>query len=470
MIKILILSITIFFFSAIESRAQSQDSVKQPVGSVIAEDSLRLYIEQIIIQGNKVTDPEIILREMQTKENEYTTIEVLKRDWERIYNLKLFTKVDIMPLPSSQKGYSLVISVEETFYILPIPIGGIKDGDLKKIWVGLNLKWNNFRGRNETLGLAFGLLYDPFINLSYSIPWIGKNKHYFTSFEVGYSLNNNKSIENPNSLAAPLNVDSAKSYKTFNWNGKVSVGKYIFKELSTSISLGYNSISTSDYIKDKTLSSSGTDNYASAGYNINYDTRDSYEYSMAGASISANYYKFGFGEVINYNSFNIDIRKFIPIKFSDKFIVSFGTKINPVIFWGGNIADYHHQQLGYSRIIRGWNDFAFEGENSLLYSNELRIPIVQPFYVSGNEMPVVKKLPYLKDISYKFGLYLTMFFDAGGVWNKQDRFADTRFYNGYGAGLNFILPLGFVGRADWAFRHQENYYKGQLILSLNASF
>lgn len=100
----------------------------------------------------------------------------------------------------------------------------------------------------------------------------------------------------------------------------------------------------------------------------------------------------------------------------------------------------------------------------------MRIPLVEPFYVPGKEMPFAKKLPVLKDFSYKFGLYLTMFFDAGGVWDKKDKFSDTKFYNGYGAGLNFILPLGFVGRADWAFRHQENYYKGQLILSLNASF
>ena len=141
---------------------------------------MSLYIENIVISGNKITEADIILREMQTKENSYTSVEVLNRDIQRIYNLGLFTKVDVAPLPSSDKGYSLLITVEETFYILQIPIGGIKDGDLKKIWMGLNLKWRNFRGRNETLGLAFGVFYDPFINLSYSIPCIGKHHHYYT--------------------------------------------------------------------------------------------------------------------------------------------------------------------------------------------------------------------------------------------------------------------------------------------------
>lgn len=438
------------------------------VDSVISEDKLRLYVDQIVITGNKVTEPEIILREMQTQEKQYTTIEILNRDLERIYNLGLFTKVDIAPLPSSEKGYSLLITVEEGFYFLPIPIGGIKDGDLKKIWVGMNIKWRNFRGRNETLGLAFGVFYDPFINLSYSIPWIGKRQHYFMSFDVGYSLNNNKSVVTSNN--APLNINDVQSYKTFNWDGRVSIGKYIFKELSNSVSLGFKSTSTSDYITDKTLSTTGTDNYLSAGYSINYDTRDSYEYSLAGASISSNYMKYGFGEVINYNSWGVDIRKFIPIKLSDKYKISLGTRINTTLFWGGNIADYHHQQLGYGKLIRGWDDYVFEGENSLIYSNELRIPIVQPFYIPGKDLPITKHLPVLKDFSYKFGLYFTMFFDVGGVWNKHDRIIGTRFYNGYGAGLNFILPFNFVGRADWGFRHQDNFYKGQLILSLNASF
>lgn len=468
MIKYFIVIQFFILLLTVESKCQPRDSAKYVVDSVIAENDLRLYIENIVISGNKITEADIILREMQTKENSYTSVEVLNRDIQRIYNLGLFTKVDVAPLPSSDKGYSLLITVEETFYILPIPIGGIKDGDLKKIWVGLNLKWRNFRGRNETLGLAFGVFYDPFINLSYSIPWIGKHHHYYTSFDVGYSVNNNKSI--PESVNTPLNVNDVYTYKTYNWNSRVSVGKYIFKDLSNSVSLGFNSTSTSDYIKDKTLSTSGTDNYLSLGYNINYDTRDSYEFSLAGASISANYLKYGFGEIINYNSVGIDIRKFIPIKLSKNYLISFGTRINSTIFWGGNIADYHRPQLGYGKLVRGWDDFVFEGENLLFYSNELRIPIVQPFYIPGRDLPITSKLPILKDFSYKFGLYVTLFFDAGGVWNKYDKIADTRFYNGYGAGLNFILPFGFVGRADWGFRHQNNFYKGQLILSLNASF
>ncbi len=470
MIKVFILAAAIIFFYASDSKSQPQDSLKQEVDSVIAPEKIRLYIEHIVIDGNKVTEPEIILREMETKENEYTTVEILNSDLQKIYNLGLFTKVDIVPIAASDKGYSLIITVQETFYIFPIPAGGYKDGDLKKIWIGMHLKWRNFRGRNETLGLSFGVFYDPFINLSYSIPWIGKKEHYFTSFGVGYSVNNIKSLPSSDIQGFPTNIDSVSTYKTFNWNSNVSIGKYIFKELSNSVTVGFNSISTSDYIVGRTLSTTGTDNYLSFGYNINYDTRDSHEYTLSGISASANYEKYGFGDIINYSSIGVEVKKFIPIKLSSNYLISLGTRLNSTIFWGGNIADYHRQQLGYGRIVRGWNNYAIEGDNSLLYSNELRIPIVQPFYVAGADMPFVKKLPIVKNFSYKFALYATLFIDVGGVWNKDDQIINTKFYNGYGAGLNFILPFGLVGRTDFAFRHQDDGFRSQLILSLNASF
>ncbi len=76
----------------------------------------------------------------------------------------------------------------------------------------------------------------------------------------------------------------------------------------------------------------------------------------------------------------------------------------------------------------------------------------------------------LKKLNYKFGLYTTLFFDVGGVWNKKDNFFDTEFKNGFGVGLNFILPFGFVGRTDFAFRKEQKRFIPQIIVDLDASF
>lgn len=471
MIKYIFIAIVLFIFSG-DAFSQQGDSLRNPpVDSLHPDDkTMKLYIEQIVIVGNDVTEPEIITREMITREKSYTDVETLNEDLQRIYNLRLFNRVDIMPYPASAEGYNLIITVEETFYILPIPIGGFKEGDWNKFWAGLNLKWRNFRGRNETLGLSFGVFYEPFINASYSIPWIGKKSHFFADYDIGYSVNNNKSILSSSEQSLGLNTDAIRTYKLYDFKTQLTFGKYLTKDLSNSMGFGYNSITTSDYQPGRTLSTDGNDKYLSYRYNINYDTRDSYEYTLAGAQIEFEYKKYGFGDIINYNSGTLDIRKFIPIKLSPTYFISLGTRINSTIFWGGNIADYHHQFFGYGKIIRGWNDYVLEGENSFSVFNELRIPVVKPFFLPGKEIPIVKKLPIVKDISYRLGLYFTLFCDVGGTWNKYDRIGDTRFINGYGAGLNFILPFGFIGRTDWAFRHQNDYFKGQLIVSLSSSF
>jgi len=386
---IFIFIIVLSFFEIAKGQVEVQDSVQSPPKEVqpvnpprpdtIVQDinTVKIYIEQILITGNNVTEPEIITREMITQEKTYTTVETLNEDLQRIYNLGLFNKVDIMPYPSSATGYHLIITVEERFYILPIPIGGFKEGDWSKFWAGLNLKWRNFRGRNETLGLSFGIFYEPFINASYSVPWIGKKAHFFGTYDIGYSVNNNKSIISSSDQSSGLNTDDIRTYKLYDFKTQFTFGKYFFKDFSSSMSIGYNSITTSDYQPGRTLSTDGNDKYISYRYNLNYDTRDSYEYALAGADIDFEYKKFGFGEIINYNSATVDIRKFIPIKLSSDYFITFGTRITSTVFWGGNIANYHHQFFGYGTIIRRWNPYVYDGEKLLGVLIELKILFVK---------------------------------------------------------------------------------------------
>ena len=96
--------------------------------------------------------------------------------------------------------------------------------------------------------------------------------------------------------------------------------------------------------------------------------------------------------------------------------------------------------------------------------------MINPFYFEGKSIPVVQNISMLKKMNYKFGLFATMFFDVGGVWNKNDNFFKTQFINGFGAGLNFILPFGFIGRTDFAFRKEEKRFIPQVIFDLDAAF
>ena len=117
------------------------DSLKQQFEkSALTVDSLNLKVNSIIITGNKTTKDDIITREMSLKKGSKFTLEKYSEDLLNIYNLALFTKVDIIPVPMGEKEIALNVDVKERWYILPLPNAGIEEGERKKIWLSLNLK------------------------------------------------------------------------------------------------------------------------------------------------------------------------------------------------------------------------------------------------------------------------------------------------------------------------------------------
>jgi outer membrane protein assembly factor BamA len=451
--------------------AQKTDTLKKG-DTAVTLTSLEVYVNDIVIAGNDITDDDIILREMDTKKGRKLDVLVLERDMQRVYNLNLFTKVDVIPVPVDTNKVNLVITVEESFYLIPIPQGGIKEGDLSKIWGGLNVRWRNFRGRNETLGLSFGVGYEPFVSASYFNPWVGDKAHFFTSASVKYSKDVNKSINQFNTEPGVIiNRDSVPDYYIYNFDAGLTVGKYLSQPFSVSAGIEYNIIELSEYQPGRTLSPDGKDNFVSAVLAAKYDTRDLSSYTTFGSYYDLKYLKHGiYNKHHDFNRIKFDFRRFIPIKLGNDYAVTFAARTLGTISFGGNIPSYMLESFGYGDLIRGWDDFVFSGENQLAGYTELRIPVIKPFYVSGTRLPIVKKISLLKNISYKFGLYATAFFDVGGVWNKKDAFQKTQFKNGYGVGLNAILPFNFVGRVDFALSREDERLTTHFIFALNSSF
>src|SRR6185436_4098984 len=83
-------------------------------------DTMNLIVKSIIITGNKTTKDEIILREMSLKTGSKFTLKKYSDDIQNIYNLALFTKVDIIPIPLNDKEIGLNVDVQERWYILPL--------------------------------------------------------------------------------------------------------------------------------------------------------------------------------------------------------------------------------------------------------------------------------------------------------------------------------------------------------------
>ncbi|MCX6157926.1 MAG: BamA/TamA family outer membrane protein [Ignavibacteriae bacterium] len=465
-----ILCFIIFIVTDIYS-IEINDSTK--VDSTYIKIMQEMTIERIILVGNDKTKDEVILREMQLQEGGKFNLEYLENDVKRLYNLGLFNRVDVVPAPLSSSKINLVFEFEEGFYFLPIPQGGIKEGSLKKIWGGVNFLWKNFRGRNETLNMSFGVGYEPFISVSYLNPWIFGNSHYFFQTSFRYSRTYPRSVGNADSTGVIFNKNEVPTYIMNDMMGDIRIGKYFGKNTSVSALLQFNSIYTSEYQPGRTVSQDGLDVFPTAGLDFTYDTRDYSKFATYGSYYYLKLSRSGlFHKDIDLNKFRFDLRRFIPIKLTNDYALVLSGRINSVLsFGGGEIPVYLKESIGYDNLIRGWDNFVLMGEDKLLGSLELRIPLLKPFYVKGSDHFIIRKVPLANKFSYRYGVYATLFFDLGGVWGRKEQIYDSQFKNGFGAGLNLLLPFDFVARVDFGLRKiNKDDFKGQLIMSLDASF
>lgn len=464
----------IFFLLFCVSRAFPQNDSLEKVfeENALKIDSLNLKVKNVVITGNEITKPEIILREMSLKKNSRFSLKKYSDDLLNIYNLALFTKVDMIPIPVNDKEITLNVDVQERWYILPLPSAGIEDGEFKKIWMGLRIRWDNFRGRNERLSFGFRIFYNPSVSLSYSIPWIGSKLHLFTSIGGGWQRNKNQSLVAVGRESGTNTITfKDENFENIKYHAELTVGRYFGNEFSVFTEYKFNHLRVTKYQPGRTLSEDGVDRYLSIGAGISFDSRDIVEYATKGDYLKTSYHRFGFiDKEIDFGRFTLENQSFIPIHFSKKYYVTAASKLFTSVAMGAIIPVYNHEYLGYSEdFVRGWKGKAFEGENVLTLYNELRIPILRPRYIKARDMVIVKDIPIIKNLDLRHGLYLTLIYDVGTVWYKNENIFNKRFLAGTGIGLNFIAPFGYVLRADWTFRLTKPIV-GQIGLSLNAKF
>ncbi len=446
-------------------KSSELDTINE-VNSMYYNDYL---IKNVLIKGNKITKDEVIIRELNLKVGDKFDSLLYKEDIENLNKLDIFNRVNISIDPYNElKKIDYIVELEESPNVLPIPQGGMKEGSLKKIWVGLNFQWKNFRGYNETISVNFGIGYEPFVSLSYFNPWIGNKEHFFGSVNLAFSKNVMKVI--PDSTMS-ANKDNAFTYDVFKYSVGFSIGKYIYKNFKIFSNISYNFTDITSFPATNELYRIKEDNYTKFSISLNYDKRNNNEYTTFGTYIDFTYNRYGIlSENNQFNKIEINLKKFIPIRIIRDYFISYCIWLRSANIFTGTPKDYLMEVYGYDVYIRGWKDYLFKGENSLGIFSEFRIPIVKPFYVNGKDHIIIKKIPFFNNFSYQYGLYLTTFFDIGTVYNRGVKVSDLLFKKGYGLGINLLLPFNFIVRVDIALNKEIDKFKSRFSFDLNSYF
>lgn len=156
--------------------------------STIAE---KIRIDSIKITGNKRTKATIILRELDFKQGDTLLTKQLtqrlKKNQEQVYNTRLFNAVKISIENQEANHLTLLITVEERWYIFPALVFELTDPnfnvwwkehqhDLERTEYGMRFIHHNFRGLREVLQANIILGYTQKLELTYKIPYINKKQ------------------------------------------------------------------------------------------------------------------------------------------------------------------------------------------------------------------------------------------------------------------------------------------------------
>ena len=395
-------------------------------------------INFIEIKGNNKTKDYIILREINQKINMPWSYQSLIDDKNKIYNLGLFSSVDIEVIINSKEEYIYTIIVSEMWYIWPFPI--IKyDNRTEELSYGGGLSHNNFRGRDEKIsfGTTFGSIKEYF--LWYENPWISGNHN---SLEIGFYNESSDHhvyniIEKDNGFFTEGGFYKGSNHKFNFW---INYNNKLIETLDDSD----KAILESDELIKMDFS------YIRLGYQYKYDTRDVYIDPNSGSFLNIELINaFGLDDTENIHEMEFQFNTYKKL-FESYWNPIFKYKFLANIQYSNvNIPIFKKNYIGGQGYVRGYS--AIPLQNS--FSNSREMIEVDNFIINSFEVQstLINRKEYIDKV--EMGVDIVFFADWGLGYGINQNPAKSNSLFGYGLGVRIFI-MGGVIKLDYGFNIQ----------------
>ncbi|MDR7132285.1 outer membrane protein assembly factor BamA [Algoriphagus sp. 4150] len=468
------------FFGLGESRTYAQgDTSYAPVINQ-SPDSVR--VNNIFIVGNVKTKKSVILRELDFITDFYydwnTFLEILIADQKKIYNLMLFTSVEITPLVTGDNEVEILIAVKERWYLLPQVIFELADRNFSEWWTnqnrdfsrvnyGLRLSHSNVGGRNDKLKFAGQLGFTKALDLQYSKPYIDKKQKHGLAVQLTYRENKtipirsefNKQVFFTNEKEDIIRKNFAGALR---YTYRRSYYNYHFLTLGYSYTWVADDVLTEnpEYFQHR----GNKLRYAFASYTFRHDRRDNVSYATDGELLQVSLTKYGiiFTDELDEVEVNLTANKYFKI--SDKFHFNSGLTAN---WFLSTIQPYTLVRgTGYNpNFIRGYELNVVEGQQLYVHKNSLRYKFLDWAIDISNLI----KLEQFNTIPIR--LYLSANFDHGYVKDRNNIPVNSRLANkylmGYGTGIDLVGFYDAVFRFEYSMNNSK---EGNFFFNFSAPF
>lgn len=436
-------------------------------------DSLKFRVDSIIISGNKITKPYIILRELSFQENDTVNIS----DWElkldlskkNLINTSLFNFVDISwnyaaDSASSVRHVCVKLAVRERWYTWPSPVFDVMEQNLNTWWrnghnldratYGFMITRYNFRGRKETVALIARFGYSQQIGGQYSIPFINKKRSLGVTITGLYTKNHEVFLATRNNLLVFYKDRENHIRSDFSASVKFQYRPGIYYRQTMDIK--YTDLRVNNEVisraEDYFVDSANRMRYFSISYQLIRDYRDARYYPLNGTYTDLEITRHGLGILPDEN---------LAVTFVAGGIRKYSA-LSSRIFTGamlrfrwlpGDAPPYYHQRaLGFSTYVRGYEYYVIDGQSYVMFKTALKYQLMKSRTYSVHFLPVEKFN------TFHMAMYGGIFCDGAYVDNRTTQathgntLANTWLYS-FGAGIDFVTYYDLVFRFECAVNH-----------------
>ena len=428
-----------------------------------ASTGRRVLIDNIFLTGNRKTKDRIILRELSVVKGQVYQFEgleeILAIDRDKIYNTRLFNKVEVGILELSYDKIDIVVEVDERWYLFPIPLVDIidrnfndwvqnYDADFSRIIYGLSLYHFNMRGMNERMTLTAQFGFSRRYEFQYDVPYIDRSQQNGLGVFFKYIEYNNLHYDNINNIRVFL--ESEELLKTNIYTGLKYVRRNsFFTRHYVDFNYSYSNVADTIVTLNPNYNRLGDreQKYFSVQYTFSHDKRDIAAYPLDGFKVEASVEKNGLGffddvDVIkfraNYSKFIKLPKRFYFSNYTSAYLSSPSNQPYSVI-----------KGLGFRNdVVRGYELYVIHGQHYFVNKTSLKYDIFSGS-TEFNKFP----LPQFRHFPYAF--YLKTYFDIGYSANTQNYegngyLADQLLFGG-GMGLDIVTLYDVVIRLEYSF-------------------
>lgn len=440
-----------------------------------------ITIREIQIEGNRKTKERYITRELSFKPDETYTRAQLDSMFvwnnNRIYNTNLFNSVDFSIVNELDGEADILITVDERWYLYPVPIFRLVDRNFNDWWVnrnrdlsrvnyGMRITQFNFRGRGEFLRLWLQTGFTNVVSLQYRIPYIDKKQNNGLAFALSYFEAKNVAVTTQENIPRFTSSFNEKLRKAYRYS-VIHTHRSSFYSFHHFIS-GYYNIQIADTVAALNPNYLGdgqtSQQHFWLGYNYSWDKRNNRNYPTEGEWYRASINKHGLGvfdDGVDYWRIRAAATKYW--EFKDNFyavanIVAFST-------FPAQRDYFNYYKIGLlNEILRGYDLNVIEGSSYVMQRNEFKHKLF------GRKWNIKKVMPIRQFQTFPFTVYGKVYFDQGWArsypnYNGSDLLTDRYLYS-FGAGLDFVLMNDAVIRLEYSRNalNQTNLFLNFLTL------